>query len=188
MEAKVNKEQATTATVLRNELRRFSNVFLSYTKLVIVGMSLAALFLFFYAGVRARYLSLEILGAISATVLSFIAAALGVFFVRMRLTKAQKLDKKMESIELALSIAKLDVEKQRVIRESIVREISALTPYQLGTLTRPRFASRVYSSAHLLGFFTALAFDYFLMNFHSFRPIDTSYQEDTRTQPTQRTS
>ena len=71
---------------LREELVRFKKLFVNYSKVIVGGMLLSSVFLFFYAGIRANYLSIVILTAVVSTIsLSLIILLLYVRFQEKRL-------------------------------------------------------------------------------------------------------
>ena len=52
---------------IREEFRRFKKLFLNYGKVIVGGMLLSGMFLFFYAGIKANYVFITLLTAVVST-------------------------------------------------------------------------------------------------------------------------
>lgn len=103
---------------IREELQRFKKLFLNYGKVIVGGMLLSGMFLFFYAGIRANYVFITLLTAVVST-LSFSLVVL-LLYVRFHENrwKAQP-DKRSIREALTERTRADDEELRRVIVETI---------------------------------------------------------------------
>lgn len=124
--------------VIREELQRFSRTLLSYIKFVLGGMFLATLYFFFYAGIKANYISIEILAAVFST---FSTLTMVIFFYVYTIRRKHKedLEKTIEKIELAAKRADREAPdgiKLELLRREISQQIGELTTKQLGSIVK----------------------------------------------------
>lgn len=153
--------------VLREELQRIGRVFFSYTRIVFGGMVLASLFFFLYAGVKAKYIPLEVLAAISSLVIAaiaFVCAFACLYMVRLRNREEAK---HIEIARMKLQIrvikgmtASHDEWDPALLRKRILDEVSALSPSQLQMLRKrsqldEKIFRYTYASASFVGFVIA---------------------------------
>jgi hypothetical protein len=65
---------------IKEEFQRFQRLLINYSKVIVGGMTLSSMFLFFYAGIRANYVSIAVL----ATVVSTISLSLFILLLYVR--------------------------------------------------------------------------------------------------------
>ncbi len=152
------------SAILKEEAQRFSRLFISYTKIIVGGMLFATLFFFIFAGVKANYISLEILAATLATL--SIGFTLIFAYVSVRAFGKKN---EFESVKLALKIMELEVEKVHQIEisenqsesvsQQIKQEVMNLSPSQLEAFEQQKSSYQLYPylTFRLIGFIMARA-------------------------------
>ena len=120
---------------LTEEVLRFKKLWLNYGKVIIGGMLLSGIFLFFYAGIRASYVSIVVLATVVSTIsLSLVMLLLYVRFHEKRWTLTER--NKTDNEEL-----------RRVIIETVAR----LSSSDIRASQRPTLLVSVFQWGHLIG-------------------------------------
>lgn len=133
-------------STIKEELQRFSNRFLFYGKAILIAMSITAIFLTLYAGMRANYFTIQIVTVVICT-LSVALAGLFSYFV----FKAHQVSTSKPGAEL----------NEELIRQ-LIRDVQELTPYQIEAISDRRLVHSVegglFRPAFLLAYRVAYAF------------------------------
>ena len=99
---------------IKDELQRLSNRFLLYGRTILIAMSITAIFLTLYAGLRANYFTIQILTVLIST-LSVALVGLFSYFA----FKAHQ-----------VSIRKPGAELNEELIRQLIRDVQELTPHQ----------------------------------------------------------
>ena len=131
---------------LKEELVRFKKLFVNYSKVIVGGMLLSSVFLFFYAGIRANYLSIVILTAVVSTIsLSLIILLLYVKFQ----------EKRLKSSPEKRFIGDWLTEPQRTddeeLRRLIVEAIAGLPSTETKASQKPALLVSVFQWGYVIG-------------------------------------
>lgn len=113
-------------SIIREELQRFSNRFLLYGKAILIAMSITAIFLTLYAGLRANNFTIQILTVVIST-LSVALVGLFSYFA----FKAHQISTRKPTADL----------NEDLIRQ-LIRDVQELTPHQIEAISDRR---QVYS-------------------------------------------
>lgn len=131
---------------LREELTRFKKLFVNYSKVIVSGMLLSSVFLFFYAGIRANYLSVVILTAVVSTIsLSLIILLLYVRFQEKRLKSSP--DKRF----IGDSLTERKRTDDEELRRLIVEAINGLPSSETKTSKNQTLLVSVFQWGHVIG-------------------------------------
>lgn len=123
---------------LREELIRFKKLFVNYSKVIVGGMLLSSVFLFFYAGIRANYLSIVILTAVVSTLsLSLIILLFYVRFQEKRLKSSHVKERKWTDDE--------------EVKRLIVEAIAGLPTSETKVSQKPALLVSVFQWGYVIG-------------------------------------
>ena len=140
------------SSLIKQELQRLSNRFLFYGRTILIAMSVTAIFLTLYAGLRANYFTIQILTVVIST-LSFALAGLFAYFA----FKAHQVSTSKPTAELNEELIRqliLDVQQltpHQVKARSNLRQVEGGI-FRLTFLTAYRVAYAFYSTRQLLRF------------------------------------
>lgn len=109
-------------STIKKELQRLGNRFLFYGKAILIAMSITAIFLTLYAGLRANYLTIQIL----TVVISTLSVALVALFSYLAF-KAHQVSSSKPAAEL----------NEELIRQ-LIRDVQELTPHQINAISNRR--------------------------------------------------
>jgi len=133
-------------STIKEELQRFSNRFLFYGRAILIAMSITAIFLTLYAGLRANYFTIQILTVVITTV-SVALVGLFTYFA----FKAHQVSTRKPTAEL----------NEELIRQ-LIRDVQELTPHQMEAISNRRVAHSleggIFRPAFLLAYRVAYAF------------------------------
>ena len=132
-------------STIKEEFQRFSNRFLLYGKAIVIAMSITAVFLTLYAGLRANYFTIQILTVVIST-LSFALVGLFSYFA----FKAHQVSNSKPTAEL----------NEELIRQ-LIRDVQKLTPHQIEAISDRQdhsVAGRLFRPTFLLAYRVAYAF------------------------------
>jgi hypothetical protein len=154
------------SAILKEEAHRLGRVFIWYTKIIVGGMGFATLFFFIFAGVKANYISLEILAAVLATVSIGLSAFFLYMYFRMSFRALGR--DEFESVKLAIQIIELEELKKEdhlelsdnqmeEVRQRIAQEVMNLSESRLEAFKNQDYSYRLlaYSTSRLIGFVIA---------------------------------
>lgn len=114
-------------STIKQELQRLSNRFLFYSRAILIAMSITAIFLTLYAGLRANYFTIQILTVLIST-LSVALVGLFTYFAF-----------KTHQVSTSKPAAELNEE---LIRQ-LIRDVQELTPHQIEAISNRRQAHSV---------------------------------------------
>jgi hypothetical protein len=147
------------SAILKEEAQRFGKLFISYTKIIVGGMLFATLFFFIFAGVKANYVSLEILAAVLAT----LSIGFSAIFAYLSFRAFGK--NEFESVRLALKIMELEELKKayqlevsenqmEAVSQRIAQEVMNLSSSQLEVFNKQDYSYQLwtYSTSRLIVF------------------------------------
>lgn len=131
---------------IKQELQRLSNRFLFYGRAILIAMSITAIFLIFYAGLRANYFTIQILTVLIST-LSVALVGLFAYFA----FKSHQVSTHKPTAEL----------NEELIRQ-LIRDVQELTPHQIEAISNRRqglsVAGGLFRPTFLLAYRVAFAF------------------------------
>lgn len=132
---------------IRQELQRLSNRFLFYGRTILIAMSITAIFLTLYAGLRANYLTVQILTVLIST---FSVALVGLFSYFA--FKAHQVSTSKPTAEL----------NEDLIRQ-LIRDVQELTPPHhiqaiSNRLQSPSVEGGLFRPSFILAYHVAYAF------------------------------
>jgi|SRR5215216_839483 len=130
---------------IKEELQRLNNRFLFYGRTILIAMSITAIFLTLYAGLRANYFTIQILTVLIST-LSVALVGLFSYFA----FKAHRVSSSKPTAEL----------NEELIRQ-LIRDVQELTPHQIEVLSNRRQSSvegGLFRPTFLLAYRVAYAF------------------------------
>lgn len=136
--------------IIKEELQRFGKVFFSYTKIVWGGMFLATLFFFFYAGIRANYLSIEILTATFST-LSTCVLAICFFFLIINRKKKERTERDFKKVQLALKVISLGRNTSEIKLEAPKHKTSELDSVSIVKINKAQDKIAAYEYSLIRG-------------------------------------
>ena len=131
-------------STIKEELQRFGNRFLFYGKAILIAMSITAISLTLYAGLRANYFTIQILTVVICT-LSVALVGLFSYFV----FKAHQVSTSKPTADL----------NEELIRQ-LIRDVQDLTPHQRGGLFRPTFLLAYRVAYAFCSILQSLRFDF----------------------------
>ena len=129
-------------STIKEELQRFSNRFLLYGRAILIAMSITAIFLTLYAGLRANYFTIQIL----TVVISTLSVALVGLFSYLAF-KAHQVSSK-PTAEL----------NEELVRQ-LIRDVQELTPHQVHAISNRRHSVEggLFRATFLLAYRVAYA-------------------------------
>lgn len=131
------------SSLIKQELQRLSNRFLLYGRTILLAMSLTAIFLTLYAGLRANYFTIQILTVVIST-FSFALIGLFAYFA----FKAHQVSTSTPAAEL----------NEELIRQLIL-DVQQLVPHQVKARSNLRqVEGGVFRLTFLLAYRVAYAF------------------------------
>lgn len=133
-------------STIKEELQRFSNRFLFYGKAILIAMSITAIFLTLYAGLRANYFTIQILTVVISTLSVALVGLFSYFAFKAHQVSTSK---------------PVDELNEELIRQ-LIRDVQELTPHQIETLSNRRTGHSVerglFRTTFLLAYRVAYAF------------------------------
>ena len=131
---------------IKQELQRLSSRFLLYGRMILIAMSITAIFLTLYAGLRANYFTIQILTVLIST-LSVALVGLFSYFA----FKAHQVSTSKPNAEL----------NEELVRQ-LIRDVQELTPHQMEPISDRRQGHSVegglFRPTFLLAYRVAYAF------------------------------
>ena len=119
---------------VREELQRLNRRFAVYGKTILTGMSLTAIFFGFYAGLRANYLTVQLIAVLISTLTVALVCVLSYFALGMRRqsSRIQSSETKLNSLRITDSNKRLsqDSEFNEALIRQLILDIQELAPPQ----------------------------------------------------------
>jgi len=123
---------------IHEEFQRFKKLWINYSKVIVGGMLLSGIFLFFYAGIRANYVWIAVLTAVVSTV-SFSLVMLLLYFSFHEKRSALRSDKGRNRAD------------DEELRRLIVETMASLRSSQTKTTPKPTLLISVVRWGQLVG-------------------------------------
>lgn len=137
---------------IKEEIQRFSKRFFTYAKVILIGMSLSAVFLSLYAGIRGGYFSIQLLAVIMTT----LSLALAVLFLYIS-TRVKSIEMKtFSSLEAQLKseIPKREQNLDEELKRRIIAEVHQLSVEQIKAMSRRSSLPSIVENISLTIFFS----------------------------------